>query len=56
VRSAILTLAGASRATVWPELPVTGSAADGSAILVKGSAGCDSGVALTGGATCGPLQ
>jgi hypothetical protein len=53
VRSAVLTLAEASCAKVWPEQPVTGAAADGSTVLVKGSAGCE--VALSGGSTCGPL-
>lgn len=53
VRTAILTLAGASTATVWPEQPVTGSADERSTVLVKGSAGCD--MALSGGSTCGPL-
>jgi hypothetical protein len=54
VRSANLTLTGASTARVWPEQAVTGSAADGSTVFVKGSAGCD--LALSTGASCGPLQ
>lgn len=54
VTSAHLVLSGTSRACVWPEQPVTGSAADGSTVLVKGGAACE--VALTGGSSCGPLQ
>lgn len=54
VVAAALALSGTSRATVWPQQAATGSAADGSTVLVKGSAGC--GVTLTGGSTCGPLQ
>jgi hypothetical protein len=54
VRSANLTLTGGSTATVWPEQAVTGSAADGSTVFVKGSADCD--LALSTGARCGPLS
>lgn len=53
VLSARLELTGASTAKVWPEEVVQGTAADGSVVLVKGPAGCD--MALSGGATCGPL-
>jgi hypothetical protein len=53
VASAQLALTGASRATVWPSGQVVGSAAEGSALLVKGGVACE--VALTSGATCGAL-
>ena len=53
VAASNLALTGGARATVWPAQAATGSAADGSAVLVKGTAGCD--LALSGGATCAPL-
>jgi len=54
VASATLTLAGASSATVWPEEAVSGTAAEGSCVLVKGSAGCA--MTLADGSTCAPMQ
>jgi hypothetical protein len=53
VRAAHLALTGASRATVWPEQPPTGTAAEGSAVLVKGSATCA--MDVSSGSSCGPL-
>jgi len=54
VSSANLTLAGASTATVWPEQAVSGTAAEGSCVWVKGSAGCT--MTLADGSTCAPLE
>jgi hypothetical protein len=54
VHEAHLALTGASRATIWPEQPPTGTAAEGSAVFVKGGATCA--VELSGGSTCGPPQ
>jgi len=56
--AAQVTLVGGASATVWPATPVSGSAAGtGTAVKVKGGAGCAAAPALTlsGGATCGPL-
>lgn len=56
VVSAQLALTGASRATVWPSGQVSGSAADVSAVFLKGGVACGVELTLTTGSTCGPIQ